>query len=137
MSWPIPLTPNMLKQTAPQRSSNSLRFINNVTKQSTTATNALQGSNNPTTITFNNHSKHTQLYSKPHYPPSCQSFSHFNRLNRANILPQSSNNLPIIVTNNYTNTYWPGFCKESCIQVHFAMILRGRRPTHWRTLHLG
>ena len=53
----------MLKQTAPQRSSNSLTFINNVTKQSMAATKALQGSNNPTTITFNNHLKHTQLYS--------------------------------------------------------------------------
>ena len=54
---------SMLKQTTPQRSSNSLRFINNVTKQSMAATKALQGSNNPTTITFNNHLKHTQLYS--------------------------------------------------------------------------
>ena len=75
------------------------------------------------TITFNNNSKQAQLLSKKHSPSSCQSFGHFYGLNRANILLQSSNDLPSMITVNYTNTCRTRFFKEGCVKVRIQHML--------------
>ena len=120
----------MLKQTAPHRSSNLLSFINNVTKQNTAATKALQGSNNSTTITFNNHLKHTQLYSNL----TALLVAKDSAISTNWTEPIFCCKAPIICPSQSRTTTptpsKPGFYKERFVEVHFVMILRGRRPTH-------